>query len=110
MTVTVAAAIIMPVLAVSGFSTGQPRACPGHPRLLMPESEDVDARIKSAQDDFKLLRIKPRHAKVVEALSLKLLDSLLVGTLAGKVNACIFSAEAGRRAPLAVGAIRRLAL
>jgi len=76
----------------------------------MPECEDMDARIKSAQDDFKLLRTKPRHAKIVEALSLKLLDSLLVGTLAGKVNACIFSAEAGRRAPLAVGAIRRLAL
>ena|SRR5215831_20123621 len=45
------------------------RACPGHPRLLMPENEDVDARIKYAQDSLKSLRIKTRHAKVVEALS-----------------------------------------
>ena len=76
----------------------------------MPECEDMDARIKSAQDDFELLRIKPRHAKVVEALSLKLLDTLLVGTPTGKVNACIFPAKAGGPTPLAAGVIARCAL
>jgi hypothetical protein len=35
----------------------------------MLESKDLEARIESAQDDFKLLRTKPRHAKVVEAFS-----------------------------------------
>jgi hypothetical protein len=34
MTVIVAAAITMPVLAVSGFSTGQPWIKPGHDELV----------------------------------------------------------------------------
>ena len=38
-------------------------------RLPTPESEGVDARIKSAQDDFKLLRAHRGHASVVDTIS-----------------------------------------
>ena len=37
------------------------RACPGHPRLSLPGSKDVDARHKAGHDDF-LDRIEQRSA------------------------------------------------